>query len=208
MTELERWLEEELERGFVPFSAAPIPAGAPYRIHRPALSPRWVAARVVSRMAVVVVVAALGLTATGAMAASALTGTADPRVWAQDLNAAIATCAGQPGTTNGGIGSCIGAFLHHEGPGDGGSPAARTKTEAAAPNPNRPVKATGPAPQASPATLGNATAGPDPVPSHGRPTGAPSQAPQGEAHAKAGATPALPPNGRGKPPATPRPKHP
>jgi hypothetical protein len=116
LTNVDAWLEEELRRGFVPFKGAPLPAGSPYRDRRSTSSDGWFAAGIATRVAAIVVAATCGLMATGALAAAAATGTADPEAWTFHLTMAISTCAGQRNAAQGnGIGTCLDAMVHNRG---------------------------------------------------------------------------------------------
>lgn len=106
--QFDSWLEGELAKGFVPFSAKPAPAGAPYRASL--RQPKWLA----SRMAVLVAVV-IGLLGTGAIAAGAATGSPNPLVWGQHVSDAVATCRSELANGQHGIGKCVSAFAHQKG---------------------------------------------------------------------------------------------
>ena len=190
------WLDDELQRGFASFEAAPLPAGAPYRGRRPASAGQWFAALLVTRTVVVLVVAALGLTATSALAATAVTGTIDPQVWTRHIVNAISDCTTQVATGRGGLDTCAKAIVHHEGP----KPHQQSHTGATqvlpAPTPNahpsgRPDegKKVGPSPPPK---------GPDANAPGGRPTNLPKGPPTAIPNGRPSDVPPGPPNGRGK----------
>ena len=113
--EFDLWLKDQLDKGYTRFSAAPAPAGAPYRAVAHAAitrSPR----RRATRAAMVVVAAAIGLMATTVLAAAAVTGSANPQAWGQYVSDAVSTCKSE--LTNGqhGIGQCVRAIAHQKGP--------------------------------------------------------------------------------------------
>jgi len=190
------WLDDELQRGFASFEAAPLPAGAPYRGRRPASAGQWFAALLATRTVVVLVVAALGLTATSALAATAVTGTIDPQVWTRHIVNAISDCTTQVATGRGGLDTCAKAIVHHEGP----KPHQQSHTGATqvlpAPTPNahpsgRPDegKKVGPSPPPK---------GPDANAPEGRPTNLPKGPPTAIPNGRPSDVPPGPPNGRGK----------
>jgi hypothetical protein len=196
--EFDGWLDDELQRGFASFEAAPLPAGAPYRSRPPASAGQWFAARFATRTVVVLVVAALGLMATSALAATAVTGTIDPQVWTRHIVKAVGDCATQFATGRGGLDTCAKAIVHHEGP----QPHQQSHTGAAqvlpAPTPNahpsgRPDggKKVGPSP---------APKGPDANAPGGRPTNLPNGPPTGVPNGRPSDLPPGPPSGHGKPP--------
>jgi hypothetical protein len=204
--EFDTWLEVGLEVEFVSFAKDPIPAGAPYRSRRAASAPPWSVARVATRTVVVLAAAASGLMATGALAAAAVTGSADPQVWTQHITMAIGTCAAQGAGGQGGIASCVSAIVHYQGP---RSQYHRTPAEiragASLPAPTPEVKPGGP-------TNGNGLkkggSGVTPAASdtnvpHGRPTDLPAGPPAGMAHGRPSHVPAATHTPRGNPPATP-----
>jgi hypothetical protein len=192
------WLDDELQRGFASFEAAPLPAGAPYRGRRPASAGQWFAALLATRTVVVLVVAALGLTATSALAATAVTGTIDPQVWTRHIVNAISDCTTQVATGRGGLDTCAKAIVHHEGP----KPHQQSHTGATqvlpAPTPNahpsgRPDegKKVGPSPPPK---------GPDANAPEGRPTNLPKGPPTAIPNGRPSDVPPGPPSGQGKPP--------
>lgn len=109
------WLEGELGKGYVPFSATPLPAGAPYRagVHAPGLRrlPRGRAARA----AIVAAAVAIGLMGTTAFAAAAATGSANPQVWGQYVEDAVSTCKSELGSGQHDIGKCVSAIARQKG---------------------------------------------------------------------------------------------
>jgi hypothetical protein len=113
--QFELWLEDELGKGFKPFSATPPPAGAPYRagVHETGLRrlPRGRAARA----AIVAAAVAIGLMGTAALATAAVTGSANPQVWGQYVNDAVSTCKSELGSGQHGIGGCMRALAHQKG---------------------------------------------------------------------------------------------
>jgi hypothetical protein len=208
MTNIDSWLEEELRRGFVPFSTAPIPAGATYRSLRHAPAQPWFATRMATRTGIILAAAVFGLMASGALAAAAVTGTADPRVWTVHFTMAISTCtergaAGQ----GGGIGGCVNAVLHYRGP-KSFEPRARdgtgSESSLASPDPgttpgDKPANVKKGGPASSP--------GPDPNALHGHPAGVPVGAPTDAPHGRPSDVPVGPatPHGNG-PTAQPTPQ--
>jgi hypothetical protein len=114
--EFDGWLDDELQKGFASFTAAPLPAGAAYRSRRPALARQRFVARVATRTVVLVVVAAMGLMATSELAATVVTGTTDPQLWTRHIVNAIGDCTTQVVRGRGGIDSCVSAIVQHDGP--------------------------------------------------------------------------------------------
>jgi hypothetical protein len=113
--EFDLWLTDELGKGFIPFSATPLPAGAPYRAGADVTgirSPRGRAARV----ATLVVAVAIGLMATTVLAAAAVTGSANPQAWGQYVNNAVSTCKSELANGQHGIGQCVRAIARQKGP--------------------------------------------------------------------------------------------
>lgn len=111
----DRWLKDELDRGYASFSAAPAPAGAPYRAVAHAAitrSPRGRAARA----AMVVLAVAIGLMATTVLAAAAVTGSANPQAWGQYVSDAVSTCKSELANGQHGIGQCVRAIARQKGP--------------------------------------------------------------------------------------------
>lgn len=196
--EFDGWLEDELQRGFASFEAAPLATGAPYRRRRPASAGRWFAARLATRTVVVLVVAALGLMTTSALAATAVTGTIDPQVWTRHIVRAIGDCATQVATGRGGLDTCAKAIVHHDGP----PPHHQSRSEAAQvvplPTPNAHPsgrsdegKKVGPSPPPK---------RPDPNAPKGHPTNLPKAPPTGVPNGRPSDVPPGPPSGLGKPP--------
>ena len=103
------WLEDELGKGFVPFSLKPAPAGAPYRasLRQPKLS-AW-------RTLLLVAAVSIGLVGTSAIAAGAATGSPNPLVWGQYVSDAVTTCKSELANGQHGIGKCVSAFAHQKG---------------------------------------------------------------------------------------------
>jgi hypothetical protein len=109
------WLKDELGEDYASFSAAPPPAGAPYRRVEHATverSPRGRAARA----ATVVVAAAIGLMATTVLAVAAVTGSASPQAWGQYVTNAVSTCKSELPNGQHGIGQCVRAIARQKGP--------------------------------------------------------------------------------------------
>jgi hypothetical protein len=201
MTSLDSWLEEQLGNGFVPFSTAPIPAGAPYRTYRPQSAGPWFAARLATRTGVILVAAACGLMATGALAAAAVTGTANPQVWSLHLTMAISTCAGQGATgQSGGIGACVDAVVHYRGP-KSFEQRARDGTGSARPLAPADPGATPDGTPADGKKGGPASSpGPDPNAIHGRPPAVPVGPPADQTHGRPSGVPAGPATPHGNAP--------
>jgi len=113
--EFDLWLQDELGKGYTPFSAAPAPAGAPYRAPARVAgthSPHGRAARV----ATVVLAVAIGLMATTMLAAAAVTGSANPHAWGQYVSDAVSTCKSELANGQHGIGQCVRAIARQKGP--------------------------------------------------------------------------------------------
>jgi hypothetical protein len=110
--EFDRRLKDELGKGYVPFSATSIPAGAPYRSSvgraRPSLGRS-------ARTAIVVAAIASGLMGTTALAATAVTGSANPQAWGQYVSDAVNTCKRELGAGEHGIGGCVRAIANQKG---------------------------------------------------------------------------------------------
>lgn len=106
------WLESELAKGYIPFSAMPPPAGAPYRAGLHAARRRGLPR---ARAAIVAAAAALGLMGTTAFAAAAVTGSANPQVWGQHVKHAVSTCKSELGSDQHDIGKCVSAIAHEKG---------------------------------------------------------------------------------------------
>src|ERR1700738_4088096 len=209
--EFDSWLESELDVEYATFATAQIPAGAPYR--NPHLTPagHWSPARFAARSVPILAAAALGLVATGALAAAAVTGSADPQVWTEHIGVAIATCTGVGTGAPAGIGSCVNAIVHHAGPqlNSQGSPGPAAGSQSGPP-PAPEAKSGGPGPKVDRSAPADTPAASDAKVPHGRPTDLPAGPPvdmphgqpasvPGAAH-KAQGKPAAPP---GSPPATP-----
>jgi len=110
--EFDLWLEDELGKGYVPFSATSIPAGAPYRAAVGASRPsrgRGV------RTAIVIAATAVGLMGTTALAATTVTGSPNPQAWGQYVRDAVSTCKSELGTGQHGIGGCVRAIANQKG---------------------------------------------------------------------------------------------
>jgi hypothetical protein len=196
--EFDSWLDDELQRGFASFEAAPLPVGAPYRSRRPASAGRWFGARLATRIVVVLVVAAVGLMATSALAATAVTGTTDPQTWTRHIVKAIGDCTTQVATGRGGLDACAKAIVHRDGP----KPHHQSHGEAApvlsSPTPNAHpsgrqdgAKKVGPSPPAK---------GPEANAPEGRPTNLPNGPPTVIPNGRPSDVPPGPLNGHGKPP--------
>jgi hypothetical protein len=109
------WLEDELGKGYASFSASPAPAGAPYRAGMHAVEPhRFPGGRAV-RAAIVVAVAAIGLMGTTALAAAAVTGSANPQAWGRYVTDAVSTCKSELASGQHGIGECVRAIARQKG---------------------------------------------------------------------------------------------
>ena len=110
--EFDLWLEGELGKGYLPFSATPPPAGAPYRAGVHAAGPRRLPR---ARAAIVAAAVAIGLMGTTAFAAAAVTGSANPQVWGQYVSDAVSTCKSQLGSGQHDIGKCVSAIARQKG---------------------------------------------------------------------------------------------
>lgn len=110
--EFDLWLKDELDRGYASFSAAPAPAGAPYRAVGHAVITRSRAARA----AMVVLAVVIGLMATTMLAAAAVTGSANPQAWGQYVSDAVSTCKSELANGQHGIGQCVRAIARQKGP--------------------------------------------------------------------------------------------
>ena len=110
--EFDLWLKDELGRGFVPFNATSIPDGAPYRA---AIGPARPSRGRAVRSAIVVAAVAVGLMGTTALAATAVTGSANPQAWGQYVSNAVSTCKSQLGSGQHGIGGCVRAIAQQKG---------------------------------------------------------------------------------------------
>lgn len=113
--EFDLWLEDELRKGYVPFSATPPPAGAPYRAGVDAAELRRLPRGRAARAAIVAAAVAIGLIGTTALAATAVTGSANPQVWGQHVKDAVTTCKSELGSGEHGIGACVRAIAHQKG---------------------------------------------------------------------------------------------
>jgi hypothetical protein len=106
------WLKEELGKGYTTFSAAPPPAGAPYRAVTYIATIRGRAARA----GLVILAVATGLMATTVLAAAAVTGSANPQAWGQYVSDAVSTCKSELANGQHGIGQCVQAIARQKGP--------------------------------------------------------------------------------------------
>ena len=113
--EFDHWLEDELGKGYLPFGATPPPAGAPYRAGVHAAGLRRLPRGRAARTAIVVAAIAIGLMGTTALAAAAVTGSANPQVWGQHVKDAVSTCKSELGSGEHGIGECVRAIAHQKG---------------------------------------------------------------------------------------------
>ena len=110
--EFDLWLEGELSKGYLPFSATPPPAGAPYRAGVHAAGHRRLPR---ARAAIVGAAVAIGLMGTTAFAAAAVTGSVNPQVWGQHMVDAVSTCKSELGSGQQGIGKCVSAIARQKG---------------------------------------------------------------------------------------------
>jgi hypothetical protein len=110
--EFDVWLEDELGKGYVPFSAASIPVGAPYRA---AVGTSRQSRGRGLRTAIVVAAIAVGLMGTTAVAATSVTGSPNPQAWGQYVRDAVSTCKSELGTGQHGIGGCVRAIANQKG---------------------------------------------------------------------------------------------
>jgi hypothetical protein len=197
--EFDGWLDDELQRGFASFEAAPLPAGAPFRSRRPASGGQWFAPRLATRTVVALVAAALGLMATSALAATAVTGSTDPQVWTRHIVRAIGDCSAQVSTGRGGLDSCAKAIVHHDGP---GLSRQQSHSEAAqvlsTPSPN--AHPSGRPDEGKKVGATPPPKGPDANAPEGRPTNLPKGPPTVIPNGRPSDVPPGPPNGHGKPP--------
>ena len=110
--EFDVWLEAELGKGYVPFSAISVPGGAPYRAavetSRPLRGRGF-------RAAIVMAAIAVGLMGTTALAATTVTGTPNPQAWGQYVRDAVSTCKSELGAGQHGIGGCVRAIANQKG---------------------------------------------------------------------------------------------
>jgi hypothetical protein len=203
--EFDTWLEAELQVGYTSFASARIPPGAPYRSRHPDTAPPWSMARVATRTVVVLAATASGLMATGALAATAVTGSADPQVWTRHITMAIGVCAAQGAGGQGGIGSCVSAIVHYQGP--------RFHRQQPSPNANNASQSLpAPTPEAKPGGPSNGVkkgqstdtpVGSDTNVPHGRPTDLPNGPPAAVPHGPPSDLPAANHTNQGKPPTSP-----
>ena len=110
--EFDLWLTDELGKGYTAFRGVPPPTGAPYRAASATHGPRGRAARA----ALVVLAVAIGLMATTALAAAAVTGSASPQAWGQYMSDAVRTCKSELANGQHGIGPCVQAIARQKGP--------------------------------------------------------------------------------------------
>jgi hypothetical protein len=110
--EFDLWLEGELGKGYIPFSATPLPGGAPYRTRVTAAGRRRLPR---ARAAIVAAAVAIGLMGTTAFAAAAVTGSTNPQVWGQYVSDAVSTCKSQLGSGQHDIGKCVSAVARQKG---------------------------------------------------------------------------------------------
>lgn len=113
--EFDLWLEGELGKGYVPFSATPPPAGAPYRAGVHAAGHHRLPRGRAARVAIVAAAVALALMATTAFAAAAATGSANPQAWGQYVKDAVSTCKSDLASGQHGIGECVRAIAGQKG---------------------------------------------------------------------------------------------
>ena len=113
--EFDLWLEGELGKGYVPFSATPPPAGAPYRAGVHAAGLRRLPRGHAARAAIVAAAVAIGLTATTAFAAATVTGSANAQVWGQYVADVVTTCKSELGSGQHDIGKCVSAIARQKG---------------------------------------------------------------------------------------------
>ena len=111
--EFELWLTDELESSYSRFSVAPAPSGAPYRAVPPAGGFRRLPRP--ARSAIVAVAVAVGLIGSTALAAAAVTGSANPQAWGQYVSDAVSTCKSELVSGQHGIGQCMRAIAHQKG---------------------------------------------------------------------------------------------
>jgi hypothetical protein len=169
LREFDSWLEDELGKGYVSFSAALLPAGAAYRAGRQAPGRRGFMAGWAARTVAVVGAVSFGLMATGGLAAAVVTGSVDPQVWGRHVVAAVATCKSQLSSGQHGIGACVSAIARQKG--------AQVRDQHSN---GHGAGTTRPSPGGPPSSI--ATGRPTDVPSgppNGHPTGGPSGPPNG-----------------------------
>jgi hypothetical protein len=112
--EFDLWLEDELGKGYVPFSATPPHAGASYRAGVHAAGRRRLPRGRAARAVIVAAAIAIGLMGTTAFVAAAATGSANPQVWGQHVKDAVSTCKSELGSGEHGIGPCVRAIAHQK----------------------------------------------------------------------------------------------
>lgn len=118
----ERWLEQELQKQAVKQSGpSPVPAQSKYHAAYlqggPHMSVLSRAATVVSaRGAVALTVAALALAVGGVAAEAAITGSANPGDWGQQVVQQVHKCKDALAPGSHGIGQCVSAFAKQHGP--------------------------------------------------------------------------------------------
>ena len=110
--EFDLWLEGELGKGYVRFSATPPPAGAPYRAGVHAARHRRLPR---AKAALVTAAVALGLMGTTAFAAAAVTGSVNPQAWGQHVRDAVSICKSELGSGQHDIGKCVNAIARQTG---------------------------------------------------------------------------------------------
>ena len=111
--EFELWLTDELGRSYSRFNVTPAPSGAPYRATRRAGGFRGLP--LPARAAVGAAAVAIGLIASTAFAAAAVTGSANPQTWGQYVSDAVSTCKSELASGQHGIGQCVRAIAHQKG---------------------------------------------------------------------------------------------
>jgi hypothetical protein len=109
--EFDVWLEGELGKGYLPFSATPPPPGAPYRASVQATGLRRLARGRAARAAIVAAVVAIGLMGTTALAA----GSANPQVWGQYIGDVVTSCKSELRSGQHGIGQCVSTIARQKG---------------------------------------------------------------------------------------------
>jgi len=113
--EFDLWLDDELAKGYTPFRATPLPAGAPYRTSGQGAGIRRLPRARAARVGIVAAAVAIGLVGTTAFAAASATGSANPQVWGQYIKGAVSTCKSGLGAGQHGIGGCIHAIANQKG---------------------------------------------------------------------------------------------
>jgi hypothetical protein len=111
--EFDLWLESQLDQGYARISSTRPPAGAPYRAGRHATGFRRLPRP--ARAAIVAVAVAIGLIGSTALAAAAVTGSANPQAWGQYVSDAVATCKSELASGQHGIGQCVRAIANQKG---------------------------------------------------------------------------------------------